>query len=73
MDLYEFQNLKTEDQWDELWEKGKYAGSFTSEDLAIELYTVYGFYVEVEFDTRNGSTLGINAFEDGPRLEKYAD
>ena len=55
-----------------LWKDGVYMELIREqEDLNVELYALYGFYVELFFDRETGDPLLLRPFEDATGLDVY--
>ena len=73
MGLCEYLMLDKEEQWDELWDNGKFLVNYSSIDCKYCLYALYDFFVEVELDPVMDNIIGMSIFIGGKRLEKYLD
>lgn len=71
MGLYEYMTLSNEQQWDELWDKGKFITEYISIDCKFALYALHKFYVEIELCVSTDKILGKNLFKEGHAVEKY--
>ncbi len=57
-----------------LWKDGVYLELVREqEDLNVELYALYQFYVEIFFDRESGDPLILRPFSDPALLEAYLD
>tara|TARA_Y100001001_G_scaffold25155_1_gene21126 strand:- start:599 stop:865 length:267 start_codon:yes stop_codon:yes gene_type:complete len=70
MGIKEFLGLHEEDQWDEFWDKCVFLAHFPDLEKKHHLYRLFDFYVELTSD-HSGMFPVLNAFESGPRLDKY--
>ncbi len=69
LSMYEFILLDTAERAEILWDKGEFISNAVIEDCAYNLYTLYGFYVEVVLVQTELSE--VTPFKQGERLEKY--
>ena len=72
MGLYEYMMLSEEEQWNVLWDKGKYLTSLKFIDKKFSLYALFMFFVEVELDPVTDKIVCKSHFTEGKSLEKYA-
>ena len=71
MGLYEYMMLSEEEQWNDLWQNGKFISHYKSIDCKFSLYALYDFFVEVELDPLTDKILGKEHFKEGHSLDKY--
>ena len=71
MGIYDYLILSDENQWNTLWEKGKYVDSFKSIDCSRVLYAIDKFFVEVELCPIKEHIIAKSVFKAGPSLDKY--
>ena len=57
MNLYEFSRLSEEEQYNTTWNIGVIVDQFISDDIAINLYAINEFFVEVYYDKTNNKIL----------------
>jgi hypothetical protein len=72
MGLYDFMILSKEEQWNELWAKGKFITNLKLIDRKYSLYALHEFFVEVELKGTTDKILGMKTFIEGDLLEKYS-
>ena len=71
MGLYEYLALSDEEQWNEIWDKGKFLTNFKSIDCSYSLYSLHNFFIEVELDPLNDTIIAKHIFKRGARMDKY--
>lgn len=71
MKLYEFNRLSEEEQYNTTWEIGVLVDQFIKEGIAINLYTINEFFVEVYYDQKHNKILYKKTFKQGELLDKY--
>ena len=71
MKLYEFLILSEEEQYNTTWEIGVIVDQFIKEGIAINLYAINEFFVEVYYDRKNNKILYKKTFKHGELLDKY--
>ncbi|SFR65214.1 hypothetical protein [Maribacter stanieri] len=72
MGLYEYMMLSETDQWNDLWENGTYLTNHIEPDRKYNLYALYAFFVEVEYDPKSNKILGKGHFKTGDTLDRYS-
>lgn len=60
------------DQWNDLWINGSYLTSYITLDNKYELYALYTFFVEVDYDPKTNKILGKGNFKTGDGLHRYS-
>ena len=71
MNLYEFSRLSEEEQYNTTWNIGVIVGHFIKDGIAINLYAINEFFVEVYYDQSNNKILYKKHFKQGELLDKY--
>ena len=71
MKLYEFSRLSEEEQYKTTWEIGVLVDQFIKDGIAINLYAINEFFVEVYYDQKNNKILYKKTFKHGELLDKY--
>jgi hypothetical protein len=71
MNLYEFSILPEEEQYNTVWNVGVLVDQFIQDDIAINLYAINEFFVEVYYDQKENKILYKKHFKQGELLEKY--
>ncbi len=72
MGIYEFNILPEEEQWNTLWDKGKFVTNLKLIDKSYSLYAIDKFFVEVELDPMTDKILSKKVFKHGHCMEKYS-
>ncbi len=71
MTLYEFSILPEEEQYNTTWIIGVLVDQFIKDDMAINLYAINEFFVEIYYDQKNNKILYKKTFKHGELLDKY--
>lgn len=71
MNLYEFTKLSEEQQYNTTWAIGTLVDQFIKDGIAINLYAINEFFVEVYYDQSNNKILYKKHFKQGELLDKY--
>jgi hypothetical protein len=71
MNLYEFTRLSEEEQYNMTWKIGTLVDQFIKVGIAINLYAISEFFVEVYYDQSNNKILYKKHFKQGELLDKY--
>lgn len=71
MNLYEFTKLSEEEQYNTTWKIGVLVDQFIKDGIAINLYAINEFYVEVYYDQAANKILYKKHFKQGELLDKY--
>ncbi len=71
MTLYKYLILSDEEQYTTLWEIGVLVDQFIKDNIAINLYAINEFYVEVYYDQSANKILYKKTFKQGDLLDKY--
>lgn len=71
MNLYEFSRLSEEEQYNTTWNNGVIVDQFIKDGIAINLYAINEFFVEVYYDQLNNKILYKKHFKQGELLDKY--
>ena len=72
MGLYEYKILSEDEQWNTLWDKGKFLTNLKLIDKSFSLYAIDKFFVEVELDQLTDKIIGKKVFMHGHCMEKYS-
>jgi hypothetical protein len=73
MKLFEFLKLSDEEQYDVTWNKATYVDLYLKDNIAIELYAINTFYVEIYYERNTTERLYKKMFKQGELLDKYLD
>ena len=71
MNLYDFTRLSEEEQFNTTWDIGVMVDQFIKDIIAINLYAINEFFVEVYYDQSNNKILYKKHFKQGELLDKY--
>jgi len=71
MNLYDFTRLSEEEQYNTTWDIGVMVDQFIKDGIAINLYAINEFFVEVYYDQSNNKILYKKHFKQGELLDKY--
>lgn len=71
MNLYDFTRLSEEEQFNTTWDIGIMVDQFIKDGIAINLYAINEFFVEVYYDQSNNKILYKKHFKQGELLDKY--
>lgn len=71
MKIYDFLNLKEQDRYQAVWDKGKHIDTKVKDGIVFQLYAINDFFVEIHYNAENNSIIGNLPFEQGEHLEKY--
>jgi hypothetical protein len=71
MNLYEFTLLSEQEQYSTTWALGVLVDQFIKDNIAINLYALNEFFVEVYYDQTNNKILYKKHFKQGELLDKY--
>ena len=72
MTISEFRSLSDYDKYDLTFNKGVFIEYFIKGHQRYALYSLYKFYVEVEYDVTANKIKKLISFEDGKLLSKYS-
>lgn len=72
MDFKTFLGLPEEEQWETFWDRCIFVEHYIDLDCKCHLYRLHDFYVELTSGP-GGLHNVLNAFVDGPRLDKYVE
>ena len=67
----DFKNLAQHEQYDLVFTQGDFINYYLKGGTRYALYSLFIFFVEIEYNIRKNKILNINAFEDGKLLDKY--
>ncbi len=72
MTLYDYKMLSEDEQWDTLWDKGKFLANLKIIDKSFSLYAIDKFFVEVVYDAEQNTITEVRSFKTGHLLDKYS-
>ena len=73
MGIYDFNILSEHDQYDTVFNKGRFVDTVTKGDVKYALYAVSMFWVEVTYDAKDNKITGIKSFISGKTMDKYGN
>lgn len=73
MELYEFSLLPISDKGETLWENGEFIISLKEGTLSYSLYSLFGYFVEVNLCNTENQIIDIRPFKKGEILDKYLE
>jgi len=65
--------LSDEEQYNTTWNIGKLVDQYITNNIAINLYAINEFFVEVYYDQSNNKILYKKTFKQGELLDKYLE
>ena len=71
MKLYDFLRFNDEEQYNITWNIGTLVDQFITDHIAIHLYAINDFFVEVYYEIKSNRILYKKIFKQGELLEKY--
>ena len=71
MTVEQFNKLSTHDKYDLTFNHGVFIEYFVHGNQRFALYSVYMFYVEVEYNSNKNRINNVVCFEEGKLLDKY--
>lgn len=69
--IISFNNLTPNEQYDLVFTKGDFLNYYLKGENRYAIYSLFRFFVEVEFNTVRNKIMNLVAFEDGRLLERY--
>ena len=73
MTLYEFNNLKLDEQLTIVWNKGEFIDNHFSTLERCNCYAIDKFFVEVVYDVVHNTITELRSFKTGYLLNKYSN
>lgn len=71
LSLHEYQKLTDHDKYDLVFKKGDFINVHFEGDSRFVLYSLYLFFVEVEYLVSENKIVGIDSFLDGKKLDRH--
>ena len=71
MKLYDFLSFNDEEQYNITWNIGTLVDQIITDHIAIHLYAINDFFVEVYYEIKSNRILYKKIFKQGELLEKY--
>lgn len=72
MTLEGFNTLSEHDKYDTTFRQGNFVEYWINKNQRFALYSVFMFYVEVEYNATENKIKNLISFEEGELLDKYA-
>lgn len=66
-----FKDLAQNEQYDLVFTQGDFINYYLKGETRYALYSLFNFFVEIEYNVRKNKILNIIAFEDGKLLDRY--
>jgi len=73
LELYEFNILDLNERAETLWANGTFIINLKQGENAYNLYSFFGYFVEVTYSQPENSIIDIRPFKRGELLNKYLD
>lgn len=71
MSFHDFKNLLQHEQYDLVFTKGDFINYYLKGEIRYALYSLYTFFVEIEYNVSLNRILNLETFEEGLLLDKY--
>lgn len=71
LSLKEYEKLSDHDKYDLVFKQGDFIDVYIKSDSRFTLYSLFTFFVEVEYQISQNKIIGIDYFIDGDKLERY--
>ncbi len=71
MDLQEYNRLSQHNQYDLVFIKGGFINYYIKGEARYALYSLFNFFVEVEYNASKNKILNLIVFDDGKLLDRY--
>ena len=69
--LEEYKNLSDHEKYDMVFRQGEFIDFTVGEEINFVLYSLYNFFVEVEYDSIKNKINAIDCFIDGKKLDRH--
>jgi len=73
MELYDYNKLNLDQRAETLWKNGVFVINLREELYSYNLYTFFGYFVEVKLSNSENKIIDIRSFRKGEILNKYVD
>lgn len=73
MGLYEFNILSEHDKYNAVFSKATFVDSVSDQHIDYVIYSLSYFWVEIQYNSKNNSIVGINSFVSGKSLNRYSN
>lgn len=71
MKLNEFESLGYDEKLFYIVDKGTFVDNYITEEVRINCYSLFNFFVELEYDPVLNRLVNIKSFNSGAELDKY--
>lgn len=71
LSFQDFKDLAQNEQYDLVFSQGDFINYYLKGETRYALYSLFNFFVEIEYNVRKNKILDIIAFEDGKLLDRY--
>lgn len=72
MTLYDFKLKSDHEQYDIVFTQGDFVDYHIEESKRFALYSLFKFFVEIEYDLRSNEVTGKTSFVEGAILNRYS-
>ncbi len=66
-----FKKLTQHEQYDLVFTRGNFVDYYLKGETRFALYSIFKFFVEVEYNVPKNKIINLITFEDGKLLERY--
>ncbi|MAB38701.1 MAG: hypothetical protein CL528_01940 [Aequorivita sp.] len=71
LSFHDFKNLAQQEQYDLVFTQGDFINYYLKEEIRYVLYSLFKFFVEVEYNVSKNKISNLIAFEEGKLLDRY--
>lgn len=71
LSIIDFNELNQHERYDQLFTKGDFINCYLKGDCRYALYSLFKFFVEVEYNVIQNKIVNLIAFKEGQLLERY--
>lgn len=71
LSIIDFNKLNKHEQYELVFTKGDFIDYFLKKTTRYALYSLYIFFVEIEYDVTNNKIVNLEAFDKGKLLDRY--
>ncbi|WP_339699274.1 hypothetical protein [uncultured Marixanthomonas sp.] len=69
--LEQYNNLESDEQHNLVFTKGYFVDYYIKEEKRYSMYSLFKFFVEVEYSVTQNKIVNLVAFQEGKLLERY--
>tara|TARA_R110002020_G_scaffold75065_11_gene191473 strand:+ start:10515 stop:10766 length:252 start_codon:yes stop_codon:yes gene_type:complete len=66
-----FNRLTIHEQYDLVFTQGEFVNYFIKDKTRFALYSIFNFFVEIEYQVASNTITNLISFEDGVLLDRY--